>query len=76
MLAHDAYVPGSYHDNDKRLVLAADHRSTFTRMNKSSAAAEMGDRGHNRHGLKRGEGAVVPFSRRELGSHQTQSDLG
>jgi len=32
-------------------------------MNKSSAVAEMGNRGHNRHGLKRGgEGAAVPLS--------------
>ena len=30
-------------------------------MYKSSAAAEMGDRGHNRHGPKRG--GVVPLSR-------------
>ena len=33
-------------------------------MNKSSAVAEMGDRGHNRHGPKRGGGAAVPLSRR------------
>jgi len=32
-------------------------------MNKSSAVAEMGDRGHNRHGPKRW-GAAVPLSRR------------
>ena len=31
-------------------------------MNKSSAVAEMGDRGHNRHGPKRGRGAAVPIS--------------
>ena len=31
-------------------------------MNKSSAVAEMGDRSHNRHGLKRG-GGPVPLSR-------------
>ena len=30
--------------------------------NKSSAVAEMGDRGHNRHGPKEG-GGVVPLSR-------------
>jgi len=30
--------------------------------NKSSAVAEMGDRGHNRHGPKRG-GCCVPFAR-------------
>ena len=31
--------------------------------NKSSAVAEMGDRGHNRHGPKRGGGGAVPLSR-------------
>jgi len=30
--------------------------------NKSSAGAEMGDHGHNRHGPKRGGGAAVPLS--------------
>jgi len=30
--------------------------------NKSSAVAEMGDRGHNRYGPKRGGGAAVPLS--------------
>ena len=30
-------------------------------MYKSSAVAEMGDRGHSRHGPKRGGGAAVPF---------------
>ena len=34
---------------------------------KSSAVAEMGDRGHNRHGSKRG-GAAVALSRGESGS--------
>jgi len=29
---------------------------------KSSAVAEMGNRGHNRHGPKRGRGAAVPIS--------------
>jgi len=32
--------------------------------NKSSAVAEMGDPGHNRHGPHRGGGAAVPLSRR------------
>jgi len=32
-------------------------------INKTSAVAEMGDRGHNRHGLKRGGGAAVTLSR-------------
>jgi len=34
------------------------HRSNST---KSSAAAEMGDCGHNRHGPKRGGGLICPF---------------
>ena len=29
--------------------------------NNSSAVAEMGDRGHNRHGPKRGRGCCAPF---------------
>jgi len=33
-------------------------------ISKHSAVAEMGDRGHNRHGRK--EGGAVPFSRGEL----------
>ena len=32
--------------------------------NKSSAIAEMGDRGHNRHGPKRGGGCCAPFAER------------
>jgi len=31
---------------------------------KSSAVAEMGDRGHNRHGPKRGGGCCAPFAER------------
>jgi len=41
---------------------------------KSSAVAEMGDRGHNGHGPKRG-GAAVPLSR-ELGPCLIQCGLG
>jgi len=41
---------------------------------KSSAVAEMGDCGHNRHGPKRG-GLLCPF-RRELGSRLIQCGLG
>jgi len=47
-------------------------RSTFSQMrncclllksyNKSSAVAEMGDRGHNRHGRKEGRGCCAPFA--------------
>ena len=40
---------------------------------KSSAVAEMGDRGHNRHGPKRG--GAVPLSR-ELGPRLVQCGLG
>ena len=39
---------------------------SIAEFDKSSAVAEMGDRGHNRHGPKRGGGAAVPLSR-ELG---------
>jgi len=35
-------------------------------MNESSALAEMGDRGHNRHGPKRG--CYAPFAGGEAGS--------
>ena len=47
------------------------HLSTFT--NKSSAVAEMGDRGHNRHEPKRG-GLLCPFCG-ELGPRLIQYDL-
>jgi len=40
----------------------------------SSSVAEMGDRGHNRHGPK--EGAAVPISERELSPRLTQCGLG
>ena len=43
-------------------------------INKSSAVAEMGNRGHNRHGPKRG--GAVPLSRVELGPRLTQCGLG
>jgi len=41
--------------------------------NKSSAVAEMGDRGHNRHGPKRG-GVLCPF-RGALGTRLIQCGL-
>ena len=44
--------------------------------NKSSAVAEMGDRGHNRHNMGRKEGGAVPLSRGELGPHLTQCGVG
>jgi len=43
-------------------------------LNKSSAVAEIGDRGHNRHGSKRG-GCCATFAV-ELGPRLTQSRLG
>jgi len=43
--------------------------------NKSSAVAEMGDRGHNRHRLKRWGGLLCPF-RGELGPSLIQYGLG
>jgi len=57
----------SYESNSEKIATAVsylelskiwDHRKTY----KSSAVAQMGDRGHNRHGPKRGAGAV-PLSR-------------
>jgi len=44
------------------------------KVNKSSAVAEMGDRGHNRHGPKRW-GALCPF-RAEVGPRLIQCGLG
>ena len=43
--------------------------------NKSSAVAEMGDRGYNRHGPKRGGGLLCPY-RGELGPRLIQCGLG
>jgi len=45
------------------------------RLYKSSAVAEIGDRGHTTHGPKIGEGAAVPLSR-ELGPRLVQCGLG
>ena len=52
------------------------NRGMRVNINKSSAATEMGDCGHNRHGPKRG--AAVPPSRGrvKLGSRLTQCGLG
>ena len=41
--------------------------------NKSSAVAEIGDRGHNRHGPKRG--GCAPFAERCMGTHLIQCGL-
>jgi len=48
---------------------------TFRRLYKSSAVAEMGDRGQNRHKPKRG-GLLCPFRGREPGPRLTQCGLG
>ena len=50
------------------------NRPTQINVNKSSAVAEMGDRGHNRHGPK--NGAVVPLSQGELRPRLTQYGVG
>jgi len=42
--------------------LASMCTSHIESQNKSSAVAEMDDRGHNRHGPKRGGGCCAPFS--------------
>jgi len=42
--------------------------------NKSSAVAELGDRGHNRHRRKRGRALLCPF-RRQLGPRLIQCGL-
>ena len=52
------------------------HVTGDKKMNKSSAVAEMGDHGLNRHGPKRGGRAAVPLSRGELGPRITQCGLG
>jgi len=39
-------------------------RDAWHLYNKSSAVAEMGDRGHNRHGPTRGGGCCAPFAER------------
>ena len=65
------------------LILIRKHNMQFTytclaayiKENKSSAVAEMGDRGHNRHAPKRG-GCCAPFAGEELGPCLTQCGLG
>jgi len=49
------------HEEETRADWMADR--DVARANKSSAVAEMGDRGHNRHGPKRG-GCYAPFAGR------------
>jgi len=53
--------------------LSSQLRHVSTIRNKSSAVAEIGDRGHNRHGPKRG-GAAMPLSRK-LGPRLIQCGL-
>ena len=50
-------------------------RALYISIYKSSAVAEMGDRGHNRHGPKRGGGVAVHLSW-ELGPRLIQCGLG
>ena len=50
------------------------HKKYCSKTNKSSAVAEMGDRGHNRHWPKRGEGVLCPF-RGALGTRLIQCGL-
>ena len=54
-----------------RLVCSTKFPRNLAFFDKSSAAAEMGDRGHNRHGPKRG-GCYAPFAGGELGPRLTQ----
>jgi len=53
--------------------MSARHLILYDNSYKSSAVAEMGDRGHNRHGPKRG--AAVPLSQGGLGPRLTQRGL-
>jgi len=48
---------------------------TLYQNNKSSAVAEIDDRGHNRHGSKRGKGLLCPY-RGKLGPCLIQCGLG
>ena len=50
------------------------YAAAATEKNKSSAVAEMSDRGHNRHGPKRG-GLLYPFRGGKLGPRLTQCGL-
>jgi len=51
------------------------YSALFQKINKSSAVAEMGDRGHNRYQPKRG-GYCAPFRERGLGSRLTRCEVG
>jgi len=60
--------------NFTSLTTAFDIATTF--FNKSSAVAEIGDRGHNRHGPKSKRPSSPPLLGGELGPHLTQCGLG
>jgi len=60
-----------YNVSPKKVLLPLRNANRFS--NKSSAVAEMGNRGHNRHGPKRG-GLLCPF-RRALGTQLMQCGL-
>ena len=58
----------------KNTLLQNTFQNTAKKLNKSSAVAEMGDRGHNRHRPKRGGGVLCPF-RGALGTRLIQCGL-
>jgi len=65
-IACHGWYPIQLHLNHHRICHCFLHsnltwRALTTTRNKSSALAEMGDRGYNRHGPKRGGGAAVPL---------------
>jgi len=55
----------SYEDDDDLPLFISGYDILLLTLYKSSAVAEMGDHGHNRHGPNRG-GAAVPLSRASL----------
>jgi len=72
----DPYVQPIYTALLNQLTETAILHNAILTTNKSSALAEMGDRGHNKHGPKR-EGGCAPFTvEGELGPHLKQCGLG
>jgi len=55
---------------------AMDNVCSSFHLNKSSAVAEIGNRGHNRYGQKIGVWCCAPFAAEGAGSHVTQCGLG
>jgi len=59
------------------------HRETIINYNKSSAVAEMGDRGHNRHEFKSGglllyqvaSSSIQPFGHNSVGCHSPRRNI-